>query len=152
MRPNKPQRLTPPAKPGELFKRLQPTHQKLRIKQTTDRDPVYLSLIRSLPCLRCGMEPPPQNEAAHVRMQSAAHGKKGGMRKKPPDRWTLPLCMACHQGDNDSQHQIGEALFWHLVGINPLQLCEKLYEKRGDFLAMRMIVMTAIAERSMGTR
>src|SRR5690348_14873750 len=143
----KPQRLTPPAAPGALLKRLQGAHTQLRIKQTIERDPVYLGLVRMLPCLKCGMEPPPLNEAAHVRMQSAAHGKKGGMQKTPDDRWALPLCAGCHQRDNDSQHKIGENLFWHILGINPLELCERLHAKRGDFLAMRAIVMLAIAER-----
>ena len=140
-----PQRLTPLAAPGELVKRMTGIHARMKLKEIAERDLVYLANIRTLPCLKCGMEP--CGEAAHVRSQSAAHGKKGGMAKKPADRWALPLCAGCHRIDRDALHQIGEGLFWHLVGINPHLVCERLYERRGDLLAMRAVVMLAIAER-----
>jgi hypothetical protein len=146
--PSYPQRLTRHAAPGALLKRtpdeIQHTKQP---KPDTKRDEAYLTLVRQCPCVKCGMEPPPNNEAAHVRMQSAAHGKRGGMRMKPADCWALPLCPACHRTDKDAQHQIGEQLFWHIVGINPLLLCERLYAARGDFVRMRATVIQAIAER-----
>lgn len=140
-----PQRLTPPAAPGELLKRLTGIHVRMKLKEIAGRDPVYLANIRQLPCLKCGMEP--CGEAAHVRSQSAAHGKKGGMAKKPADRWALPLCAGCHRIDRDALHNIGEGLFFHIVGINPLLVCERLHAKRGDPVAMRAVVMTVIAER-----
>ena len=143
-----PQRLTPPAAPGALLKRAFGLAQRVKLRETTDRDPVYLGLVRQLPCLKCGMEPPPVCEAAHVRMQSAAHGKRGGIGKKPGDRWALPLCMACHRGDKDSQHMVGENLFWHILGITPILTCTRLYDARGDIVRMRAVVLRAIAERT----
>lgn len=143
-----PQRLTPPAAPGALLKRAFGLAQRIKLRDTADRDPVYLGLVRQMPCLKCGMEPPPLCEAAHVRMQSAAHGKRGGIGKKPADRWALPLCAACHRIDKDSQHAVGENLFWHILGINPLLTCARLYAARGDLLRMRAVVLRAIAERT----
>lgn len=145
MTQTKPQRLSPPAAPGELLKRALGQHARMKLKEIAERDPVYLTLIRTLPCLKCGMEP--CGEAAHVRQNSATHNKRQAIGKKPPDRFALPLCQGCHWRDPDSQHKVGEALFWHRVGLNPLLICEKLYAKRGDVVAMRAVVMTAIAER-----
>jgi hypothetical protein len=34
------------------------------------------------------------------------------------------------------------------IGMNPLMVCERLYKQRGDLVAMRAVVMTAIAERN----
>jgi hypothetical protein len=139
-----PQRITRSAAPGSMLKGA----QVIRMPQNEDNDHAYLAMVRQLPCLRCGMEPPPSNNAAHVRMQSAAHGKRGGIGKKPADCWTVPLCAACHTQDSDSQHKIGEVMFWHRVGLNPLYVCEKLYAQRGDIVAMRAVILQAIAERS----
>ena len=144
-----PQRLTPPAPPGALLKRLDGPHTRLKLRTTPSiRDEAYLKLVRQCPCLKCGIEPPPSNEAAHIRRSSAAHGKTGSMRKKPADCWTVPLCASCHRTDRDSLHAIGEDLFFHILGIDPLLLCERLWSKRGDLLAMRAVVMVAIAERT----
>ena len=139
--PHHPQRINPPARPGELLKRLAGVAARVRLKAIADHDPVYLELIRELPCLNCGQEP--CGEAAHVRMQSAAHGKRGGIGKKPGDRWALPLCAEDHR----EQHQIGEAEFWNRVGLNPLLVAVKLYAQRGNLVAMRAVVFTAIAGR-----
>lgn len=144
MKQFRPQRLSPPAQPGALLKRLYGAAERMKLAQATDRDPVYLARIRQLPCLKCGDCP---SEAAHVRMQSAAHGKRGGIGKKPADKWALPLCTGCHTRDRDSQHRQGEALFWHLLGLNPLLICERLYAVRGDLLAMRPVVLFTIQSR-----
>jgi hypothetical protein len=109
-----PQRLTPLAPPGSLLKRLQGIHQRIKLKAAGERDPIYLRMIRQMPCLKCTLEP--CHEAAHVRMQSAAHGKRGGIGKKPADKWTLPLCNEHHI----EQHQVGELKFWYDLDINPL--------------------------------
>ena len=45
------------------------------------------------------------------------------------------------------QHHVGELQFWHDVGIDPLNVCERLYAKRGDLAAMRAAIFKAIAER-----
>ena len=145
MKPDRPQRLSPPANPGELLKRFTERTERQALRQATDSNPAYLALIRQLPCLKCGLEP--AGEASHVRYNSGAHGKHNGMGKRPADRWTVPLCGACHRTDNDALHQIGEQLFWHLLGIDPLLICERFYAKRGDFGAMRAITLLAIAER-----
>jgi hypothetical protein len=149
MRFDHPQRLTAPAAPGALLKRAMGVAQLMRARQSADNDPVYLTQIRQLPCLKCGMEP--AGEAAHVRYASGAHGKQSGMRKTPPDRWTVSLCADCHRNDPDSQHRLGELAFWHLVGLNPLLVCERLYARRGDIVAMRAVVLNAIAERQFST-
>lgn len=147
-----PQRVSPPSPPGTLLKRLDGVNARLRMRASrntrTERDDAYLKLIRQLPCVKCGMEPPPHNEAAHIRRTSAAHGKSGALAKKPADCWTAPLCAACHRTDRDALHQIGEDLFFHILGIDPLLLCERLWARRGDFLAMRAVVTNVIAERT----
>lgn len=138
-----PQRITPLAKPGELLKRF--TVVVPPPSAPAQAEPQYLAMIRQLPCLKCGLEP--AGEAAHVRMQSAAHGKRGGMGRKPEDKWAIPLCGGCHREDKGALHRIGELSFFHLLGTHPLLVCEKLYAAKGDVVRMRAIVLTAIAER-----
>ena len=140
----RPQRLTPPSAPGALLKRLHGL-ARLRLREAIDHDPTYLALVRQCPCLKCGMEP--AGEAAHVRLQSAAHNKRGGIGKKPADKWALSLCATCHRTDRDALHQIGEELFWHILGINPLLVCERLHKQRGDMIAMRAVILSAISQR-----
>lgn len=141
-----PQRLTSAAPLGSLLKRLHiaSVHHKLeRAKELAGRDEAYLAQIRQLPCIKCGVEP---CEAAHVRMNSGAFNKRGGMGKKPADRWSLPLCggpRGCHA----EQHKIGELQFWHDVGLSPLLLCVRLYAAKGDIVKMRAVVFAAIGER-----
>ncbi len=141
---DRPQRLSPPAGPGALFKRAGFT--RIKLKTAGERNPVFLSLVRQCACLKCGLAP--AGEAAHVRLQSAAHGKRGGIGKKPADRWAVPLCGGCHRLDNDALHQIGENLFWHLLGLDPLLVCERLYAARGSVVAMQAVVIEAIASRA----
>jgi hypothetical protein len=136
-----PQRITPAAPPGSLLKRTTPAHTKLKLREVTGRDPVYLSLVRQCMCLHCAQDP--AGVAAHVRMQSGAHGKRSGMAQKPADRWCVPLCQEHH----DLQHRIGEQQFWRDVGLNPLLVCERLYRQRGDLVSMRAVVVAAIGER-----
>jgi hypothetical protein len=140
-----PQRLAPSSPPGSSLKRAFEVARSLKLRAVADHDPVYLAQIRALPCLKCGMDP--CGEAAHIRRQSAALGKRGGIGKKPADKWALPLCAGCHRDDDDSQHKIGELAFWTRVGLNPLLICTRLYPKRGDPMAMRAVIFTAIAER-----
>lgn len=135
------QRLALHFRPGTLLKSVQPTP---RIMPSGDNDPNYLAMIRELPCLHCGMEP---SEAAHVRMASAAHGKASGIGKRPADRWSVPLCAEHHRLARDAQHQRGEREFWDALDVNPLWVAERLYARRGDLVAMRAVVLTAIAER-----
>lgn len=140
----RPRRLTAPAPIGSLFKR-----PLARVRQPKRRyeasDPIYLALIRQLPCLCCGLDP--CGEAAHVRLQSAAHGKRGGMARKPADAWAAPLCGSCHREAPDALHRVGELTFWYRLGLQPLLICTALYQARGDVPRMRAIVVQAIAER-----
>ena len=139
-----PQRIKAPEPPGLLLKRVFDRAKKLRLGGMAN-DPAYLAMVRQCPCLKCGMDP--SSEAAHVRMSSAVHGKAPAMGKKPKDRHAVPLCASCHTRDPDSQHRIGEQLFWHNIGLNPLYVCDKLYAQRGDIVAMRAVIFGAIGER-----
>lgn len=144
MTQNFPQRIAARCPPGSLLKRH--ANQPLRERhEATGRDVSYLAMVRQCPCLKCGMEP---SEAAHVRMSSAAFGKTSGLQKKPEDRFALPLCADCHRLARDAQHSRSELSFWGEIGIAPLIVCERLYAKRGDLVAMQAVVMVAIAERT----
>jgi hypothetical protein len=142
MNANFPRRIVHPGPPGHLLKRA--CQPRARVEEVAGRDLPYLALVRQLPCLKCGMEP---SEAAHVRFASAAFGKASGLGRKPDDRHSVPLCSGCHRLDRDAQHSRGEREFWDSIGINPLIVAEKLYARRGDLVAMRAVVMIAIAER-----
>lgn len=138
------------ANPGSLLKR--PREQRVRrlpFRSARETDASYLDLIRQLPCLCCGLEanPPYLNDPAHVRMNSAAFGKRQAVGQKPDDRWALSLCRACHTDDPDSQHKIGEQEFWRRVGLNPLLVCEALQKAAPDLVKMRYVVIDAIAKR-----
>ena len=138
MTQSRPQRLIADTAPPERLKHPMVTAKRLRIKDNTERDPVYLALVRQCPCLACGDEP---CEAAHLRMQSAAHGKRGGIGKKPADKWALPLCTADHR----RQHDKGERAFWDILNINPHLVAERLYAVRGDLVRMREVIAKAMA-------
>jgi len=144
-RSNRPKRLTPPEPPGALLKRFDGFPARARKAEQAAHDPAYLEMVRQLPCLYCGVEP--CGEAAHLKMASAAFGKPLRFGKKPEDRWALPLCRDDHQNALHAQHRQAEAAFWEALGINPLLVAAKLYAQRGDLVAMRAVVMVAIAER-----
>lgn len=55
------------------------------------RDNKRLEQIRSLPCCQCGASP--RSQAAHSNF--GIHGKGKGI--KADDRYTIPLCVICHQ-------------------------------------------------------
>ncbi|MEG0131998.1 MAG: DUF968 domain-containing protein [Acinetobacter sp.] len=54
------------------------------------RSPERLNQVRSLPCVKCGN---PESQAAHSNF--AEHGKGRGI--KASDKFTIPLCIDCHQ-------------------------------------------------------
>lgn len=139
-----PRRLTPPAKPGDLLKQFLQAPPRARATEP-DNDPAYLESVRACPCLYCGLDP--CGEAAHLRMASAAFGKASGLGKKPADRWALPLCGEDHRIARHAQHKRGEAAFWAGIDINAPLVATRLYAKRGDLVAMRAVVMVAIAVR-----
>lgn len=141
----RPQRITPPAAPGALLKRVAAPASRAFRADLAD-EPAYLQAVRDCPCLYCGVDP--CGEAAHVRMASAAFGKSSGLGKRPDDKWALPLCRDDHLNARHAQHKRSEEAFWASLGINPLIVCERLYAQRGDLVAMRAVVFVAIAERS----
>jgi hypothetical protein len=146
MTANFPRRIVHTCPPGHLLKRAFDQPRDAR-REVTGRDFSYLAAIRTLPCLRCGMEP---SEAAHIRFSSAVFGKASGLGKKPSDEACVPLCAGCHRLDRDAQHNRGEREFWASIGINPLLVAQRLHAQRGDLVAMRAVILTTIAER--GTR
>lgn len=142
-----PKRLQPPAPYGALLK-CTPAAAPQRTRAETSKggdDEDYLSQIRRLPCLYCGLE---ASEAAHVRFASAAFGKASGLGKKPEDRWAVPLCAEDHRLARHAQHNRGEEAFWEGIGINPLLVAERLWSQRFDFVAMYHVAVEAIATRS----
>jgi hypothetical protein len=80
----------------------------------------------------------PPSEAAHVRS-----GADGGTGLKPSDRYSLPLCASCHRTGRGAQHTIGEARFWALLRIDPLNVALKLWTISGDVAAGERIVFRA---------
>lgn len=141
-----PQQVTIRAPYGSLLKRPRETRpRKNGFGRARQQNPSYLELIRQCPCLKCGLDG--FSEAAHVRQNSAAHGKRQALGQKPDDQWSLPLCAGCHRLDDDSQHRLGEETFWHRLGISPLLVCEKLHAAAPDLVRMRAVVVRAIAER-----
>jgi len=73
---------------------------KSYFKEKTNRNPEYLSWIRSKPCLKCCAPAP--SEAHH----EALTGK--GISCKGSDFETVPLCAECHR----ARHDIGRISFW----------------------------------------
>ena len=145
MTTSRPQRIVHNSKPGSLLKRAGTADLPQQPRPTVgDADKNYLSLVRSLPCLHCGMEP---SEAAHLRLSSAAYGKTSGLGKKPDARWVLPLCAEHHRLGRNAQHNQGERQFWEALGINPLATCVALYAQAGDMVAMRAVIFVTIAQR-----
>lgn len=105
-------------------------------RQPRQTDEKYLACIRLLPSVIDGSER--GIEACHIRYASPCHGKPlTGMRIKPDDKWVLPMTQAQHR----RQHGMNERTFWQLEGIEPLGLCERLYETRYDVESMREIVL-----------
>ncbi len=139
----KPQQIRRSAPPGSLLKRLFGLHDQARKRVVAGDDPVYLARVRQMPCLHCGVDG--FTEAAHVRMQSGAHNKHGGISKKPEDKWAVPLCSEHHRRQH--AHAYGETGFWIEVGVNPILVATLLYGARGDLNRMRAVIIKAIAER-----
>ena len=99
----------------------------------------HLAWIRERRCLVCGRRP---CEAAHVRYSDFEAGKANAMGKKPGDQWTVPLCPTHHRGSK-GQHSRGERLWWEAHNIDPLPICQALWDASGDDLEGDKIVLTA---------
>lgn len=140
-----PQNVTRFAPVGSLLKN--PTAKETRSSFGRGRghDASHLAAVRECPCLRCGLDG--FSEPAHVRTNSGTFNKHNGMGAKPSDKWSLPLCPSCHRIDGDSQHEVGEAIFWDRLGLNPLLICEALHKVSPDIPKMRAVVFSFVGER-----
>jgi hypothetical protein len=137
---DRPQRITPPAPIGSMLKTFE------RPVKAPKEAPDYLAQIRQLPCLYCGVEP--AGEAAHCDFSSYEFGKKRSFGRRPHDSQALPLCRDDHLNAKHAQHKGNEEAFWLALGIQPYAMARDLHAKRGDLVAMRAVVMVAIANRS----
>lgn len=117
--------------------RIPRTVMKGKRQPNPKRSALHLQFIRDIGiCLACGARG--QIVAAHVR-----RGTDGGTGTKPSDRYSVCLCAPCH----DRQHNRGELAFWSELGVDPLNICLRLWTISGDVEAGRRIV-----ERSLLTR
>lgn len=102
----------------------------------------HLSLIHVLPCCVCGSRE--RVEAAHLRMADISRGKEYTAKgKKPSHKWITPLCAAHHREGPGAQHSMSEKAFWEIHEIDPIELCQRLWDATGDVEAMLFAVRTA---------
>lgn len=141
----RPQRISRPEPPGSLLKRITAAAPRRVGAEPKGGDPAYLAEVRQLPCLYCGVEP--CGEAAHVKYSCAAFGMKNMLGRRVEDSRALPLCRDDHQNAKHAQHRGSEEAFWTALGIQPYRVTTRLYAQRGDLVAMRAVVLVAIAER-----
>lgn len=99
----------------------------MRQRQPRQRNEDHLSFVRMLPCVVCKNNI--QTEAAHIRYGFMRAGKRPtGGAEKPDDDWTIPLCGKHHR----EQHELGEAIFWGRVGIDPILVALALCRVSGN--------------------
>lgn len=97
-----------------------------------ERDNAHLAFIRRLPCVATFIETGRLVygcQAAHLRLQSAAHGKTEGGQRKPSDCWVTPLSPEQHRIQGEVK---GEVRFWSDLGVDPFALCQRLHSVSGD--------------------
>ena len=89
------------------------------------RDNDRLKAIRKMICCECGADAPSQ--AAHSNF--GIHGKGKGI--KADDRYTIPLCVICHQNfdQNLSQQTRQQQLEWFL---EKLESTNETLKRLGD--------------------
>lgn len=98
--------------------------------QRRPREPnkAFLAFVRSKPCCVCGAHPPVQ--AAHLRGANAMRGKRStGMGERPSDRWTVPLCPACHLDGSGALHKVGEQRFFANAGLDAFAISDELWRE-----------------------
>ena len=141
----RPRRLIPPSPPGALLKRIGAADSP-QPPRNRKEDADYLALVRQLPCLYCGVEP--AGEAAHCNFSSAEFGRVNALGRRPHDKFAVPLCRDDHLNARHAQHKGSEEAFWIGLGISPYLVATRLYAQRGDLVAMRAVILVAIAERN----
>lgn len=107
------------------------------------RDTAHLAYVRRLPCVATYVETGRLVygcQAAHLRLNSAAHGKTEGGQRKPSDQWVAPLSAEQHRIQGDVK---GERQFWGDLGVDPFDLCQRLYAVSGDIEAGETIIKQA---------
>lgn len=105
-----------------------------------ERDTAHLAFVRRLPCVATYIETGRLLygcQAAHLRLQSAAHGKSEGGQRKPSDRWVTPLSPEQHRIQGEVK---GEVRFWGDLEVDPFSLCERLYAASGDEAAAIQVI------------
>jgi hypothetical protein len=108
-------------------------------KRPRDNDAKHLEWIRRLPCVITGTFPV---DAAHVRYEDRAYGKREtGKGEKPDDKWVVPLSRQKH----DEQHSMNERIFWARHGVDPLRIALALYACTGDDEQAHVIIREAHA-------
>ena len=75
------------------------------------RSEKHLNAVRSLPCCECDADP--RSQAAHINWSK--FGK--AMKKKASDEATIPLCIADHQGYDQSKRTREENNEWFMVHL-----------------------------------
>lgn len=110
-----------------------------------ERNKQHLAKIAQLPCVICGSYPV---HVAHIRY-SVPDKPNPGVGQKPDDRWTVPLCPACHLLSNQAQHSRGERAWWWDAGLDAIAIAVDLYHAP-NMEAMYEIV--SIANRRQGYR
>ena len=106
------------------------------------RNEKHLAFIRTLPCISCLDNTGTQ--AAHIRFADARIAKPiTGIAIKPDDRFVLPLCQTCHQG----QHNMNERKFWEWKGIDPVLTSLAIYSVSGDAEAAEEIISATKSTR-----
>lgn len=87
------------------------------------RDPAYLAWIRLQPCASCYPGDQRTSSEAHHEIQIRG---QGGMGRKKPDAWAVPLCRQHHA----ERHAEGVRSFWGSDETPELiRLYNELYEK-----------------------
>lgn len=105
-----------------------------------NRSGPHLAFIRKLPCASCGRTPV---QAAHINRNDASVDRRQMLSRKADDKWTVPLCVGCHQTSPEAQHRGGEEEFWRRLGINESGLAAALFEITGDEEKGRELVAEA---------
>lgn len=62
------------------------------------------------------------------------------MGMKPHDKWALPLCPELHRLAKGCQHEENERDWWGQFGVDPIDVCDRLWHNRDSFEAMEEIV------------
>ncbi len=94
----------------------------LRQRAPRKRNKAYLGVLARCPSVISGKWPV---QVAHLRMADPARGKPHtGIGEKPSDMWCLPLTPEEHA----EQHSMSERAWWERQGIDPVELCLRLYD------------------------